>query len=127
MDLFGVLFNFSVFFFSLLVEPNLDKVLKTQYVLSNHSSSLWCPAQGAPAPFIVWRKNGIAVQNSTSVMFQLKITEKNNAKYSCEVNRKDGVDKKEFRLVIEREYFNILTFIHAYTDAFKISTSNHIY
>ena len=60
-------------------------------------------------------------------MFQLKITEKNNAKYSCEVNRKDGVDKKEFRLVIEREYFNILTFIHAYTDTFKISASNHIY
>lgn len=44
-----------------LVEPNLDKVAKTQLVIFNRSSFLWCSAQGAPAPFIVWKKNGKAV------------------------------------------------------------------
>ena len=72
------------------VEPNLDKVAKTQFVLFNQTSSLWCPAQGAPAPFIVWRKNERVVQNSTSVKYQLTITEENNDEYSCEVNRQDA-------------------------------------
>ena len=87
------------------VEPNLDKVAKTQFVLFNQTSSLWCPAQGAPAPSIVWRKNGIVVQNSTSVKHQLTITEENNDKYSCEVKKENGFDKKEIRLVIESEFF----------------------
>ncbi|CAH3165141.1 unnamed protein product, partial [Pocillopora meandrina] len=84
------------------IEPNLDKVAKTQFVLFNQTSSLWCPAQGAPAPFIVWRKNGIMVQNSTSVKYKLTITEENNNKYSCEVKTQDGFDKGEIRLVVER-------------------------
>ncbi|CAH3158165.1 unnamed protein product, partial [Pocillopora meandrina] len=86
------------------VEPNLDKVAKAQFVLFNQTSSLWCPAQGAPAPFIVWRKNGIMVQNSTSVKYQLTVTEENNDKYSCEVKKENGFDKKEIRLVIESEF-----------------------
>ena len=86
------------------VEPNLDKVAKTQFVLFNQTSSLWCPAQGAPAPFIVWRKNGRVVQNSTSVKYQLTITEENNDEYSCEVNRQDAFDKKEISFVIESEF-----------------------
>ncbi|CAH3158154.1 unnamed protein product, partial [Pocillopora meandrina] len=90
--------NISVF----LIEPNLDKVAKTQFVIFNQTSSLWCPAQGAPAPSIVWRKNGIVVQNSTGVKYQLTITEENNDKYSCEVKKENGFDKKEIRLVIER-------------------------
>ena len=88
------------------VEPNLDKVAKTQFVLFNQTSSLWCPAQGAPAPFIVWRKNGIMVQNSTSIKYQLTITEENNDKYSCEVKKQDDLDKEEIRLVIESEFFS---------------------
>ena len=88
------------------VEPNLDKVAKTQFVLFNQTSSLWCPAQGAPAPFIVWRKNGIMVQNSTSVKYKLTITEENNNKYSCEVKTQDGFDKGEIRLVVESEFFH---------------------
>ena len=88
------------------VEPNLDKVAKTQFVLFNQTSSLWCPAQGAPAPSIVWRKNGIVVQYSTSVKHQLTITEENNDKYSCEVKKENGFDKKEIRLVIESEFFH---------------------
>ena len=87
------------------VEPNLDKVAKTQFVLFNQTSSLWCPAQGAPAPFIVWRKNGIMVQNSTSIKYQLTITEENNDNYSCEVKKQDDPDKEEIRLVIESEFF----------------------
>ena len=90
-------------FFPLPVQPNLDKVAKIQSVLSNHLSSLWCPAQGAPAPVIAWRKNGIVVQNSTSVKYQLTITEENN--YSCEVKRQDGCDKKEISLVMESEFW----------------------
>ena len=78
---------------------------KTQFVLFNHSSSLRCPAQGAPAPYIVWKKNGIVLQNSTSITYQLTITEENNDKYSCEVNRQDGFDKKEIIPVMERELF----------------------
>ena len=88
------------------VEPNLDKVAKTQFVLFNQTSSLWCPAQGAPAPFIVWRKNGIMVQNSTSIKYQLTITEENNDNYSCEVKKQDDLDKEEIRLVIESEFFH---------------------
>ena len=87
------------------VEPNLDKVAKTQFVLFNQTSSLWCPAQGAPAPFIVWRKNGSMVQNSTSIKYQLTITEENNDKYSCEVKKQDDLDKEEIHLVIESEFF----------------------
>ncbi|CAH3139380.1 unnamed protein product, partial [Pocillopora meandrina] len=84
------------------VKPNLDKVAETQFVLLNHSSSLWCPAKGAPAPVIVWRKNGTVVQNSTSVQYKLNITGENNDDYSCEANTQDVSDKKRIRLVIER-------------------------
>ena len=46
------------------------------------------------------------LQNSTSVTYQLTITDENNDKYSCEVNRQDGFDKKEIDiLVMERELF----------------------
>ena len=79
---------------------------KTQFVLFNQTSSLWCPAQGAPAPFIVWRKNERVVQNSTSVKYQLTITEENNDEYSCEVNKQDDLDRKEIRFVIESEFFS---------------------
>ena len=74
---------------------------KTQIVFFNHSSSLWCSAQGAPAPHIVWKKNGIVVQNSTSVRYRLTITEENKDKYSCEVKRQDDFDKKEIVHIIE--------------------------
>ncbi|KAJ7378871.1 hypothetical protein OS493_020476, partial [Desmophyllum pertusum] len=83
------------------VAPSLDQVAKTQFVLYNHSASLWCPAQGAPAPYIVWRKNGTVVQNSTSVRYEMNITEEKNEKYSCEVDRPDGLDKKEISLIVE--------------------------
>ncbi|PFX19884.1 Slit-like 1 protein [Stylophora pistillata] len=87
---------------NVVVEPNIDNVVKTQFVIFNHISSLWCPAQGAPAPVIVWRKNDTVVQNSTSVLYQLNTTNENNDKYSCEVKKQDGFDKKEISLVIER-------------------------
>ena len=43
------------------------------------------------------------VQNSTSVRYQLTITEESHDKYSCEVDRGDGLRKKETILVMERE------------------------
>ena len=46
------------------------------------------------------------VQYSTSVKHQLTITEENNDKYSCEVKKENGFDKKEIRLVIESEFFH---------------------
>ncbi|KAJ7378872.1 hypothetical protein OS493_020477 [Desmophyllum pertusum] len=89
------------------VAPSLDQVAKTQFVFYNgHSSSLWCPAQGAPAPYIVWRKNGTVVQNSTSVRYEMNSTEEKNEKYSCEVDRPDGLDKKEINLIVESKFFN---------------------
>ncbi|KAJ7385622.1 hypothetical protein OS493_015210 [Desmophyllum pertusum] len=87
------------------VAPSLNQVAKTQFVFYNHSASLWCPAQGAPAPYIVWRKNGTEVQNSTSVRYELEITEEKNEKYSCEVHRPDGLDKKEISLIVESKFF----------------------
>ena len=48
------------------------------------------------------------VQNSTSVKYQLIITEENTDKYSCEVNGQDDVDKKEIRFVTESEFFFFL-------------------
>ena len=45
------------------------------------------------------------VQNSTSVKYQLSITEENTDEYSCAVNGQDDVDKKEFRFVTESEFF----------------------
>ena len=46
------------------------------------------------------------VQNSTSIKYQLIITEENNDNYSCEVKKQDDLDKEEFRLVIESEFFH---------------------
>ena len=46
------------------------------------------------------------VQNSTSVKYQLTISEENTDKYSCEVNGQDDVDKKDIRFVTESEFFH---------------------
>ena len=46
------------------------------------------------------------VQNSTSIKYQLTITEENNDNYSCEVKKQDDLDKEEIRLVIESEFFH---------------------
>ena len=79
--------------------PSLKNVAKTQFVLLNHLSSLWCPAEGGPAPRIVWRKNGAVVQNSTSVRLQINVTEEEgNTNYSCEV---DDQEPKNISLVVE--------------------------
>ena len=75
-------------------------IAETQFVLLNHSSSLWCLAQGGPAPRIVWRKNGAVVQNSTSVRLQINVTEEERiTNYSCEVD--DQMDRKNISLVVE--------------------------
>ena len=81
---------------------------KTQFVLFNHSSSLWCPAEGGPAPNIVWRKNGAVIQNSTSVRYRLTITEEgNNTNYSCEVDSHGGLDKKNISVVVEGKFVKL--------------------
>ena len=85
-----------------LVPTHLEKVAKTQFVLLNHSSSLWCPAEGGPAPRIVWRKNGAVVQNSTSVRLQINVTEEErNTNYSCEVDDHGLLKRKNISLVVE--------------------------
>ena len=76
----------------------------TQAVLLNSISSLWCPADGAPAPYIVWKKNGIVVQNSTAVRFQLKVAGEKNSNYSCEVDRIGELLKKEIIPVAESKF-----------------------
>ena len=82
----------------------MEQAPKTQFVFLNRTSKLWCPVKGAPAPYIVWRKNGVAVQNSTSITFQLKITsEKNNMNYSCELQRDGKIFKRNIRLRVEGE------------------------
>ena len=94
------------FLFSLksnIVNPTLDQAPKTQYLFLNRTSYLWCPVKGAPAPYIVWRKDGVAVQNSTSITFQLKVTSENNVNYSCEVRRDGEVLRRDISLRIEGE------------------------
>ena len=85
-----------------LVPTDLENVAKTQFVLLNHLSSLWCPAKGGPAPRIVWRKNGTVVQNSTSVRLQIYVTEEErNTNYSCEVDDHGQLKRKNISLVVE--------------------------
>ena len=79
----------------------MDQAPKTQYVFLNRTSKLWCPVKGAPAPYIVWRKKGVAVQNSTSITFQLKVTSGNNVNYSCGVRRDGEVLRRSISLRIE--------------------------
>ena len=59
--------------------------------------------KGAPAPYIVWRKDGVAVQNSTSITFQLKVTSQNNVNYSCEARGDGEVLRRNISLRIEGE------------------------
>ena len=98
----------TLFFYFCLVSSNLKRVAQTQFVLFNHSSSLWCPAEGGPAPHIVWRKNGAIIQNSTSVRYRLTITEEeNNTNYSCEVDGHGGLDKKNISLIVESKFVKL--------------------
>ena len=101
---FGLQLVTCLFFFFFSVAPVLHKLETTQYVLQNHSSFLLCPAEGAPAPFIVWRKNGIIVQNSTSVRYKLDIVKENKEKFSCEIKNEDQVTKEELVIYMESEF-----------------------
>ena len=86
-----------------IVNPTLDQAANTQYVFLNRTSKLWCPVKGAPAPYIVWRKDGVTVQNSTSITFQLQVTSEDNVNYSCEVRRDGEVLRRNISLRIEGE------------------------
>jgi len=78
--------------------------LPQKVVLYNQTTFLWCLAEGAPAPGIVCRKNGLVVQNSTSVRYSIGIVKRNNDNYSCEVKKSEhGTMKEEFVLSIESE------------------------
>ena len=90
----------------------MKEVPKTQSVLLNRASSLWCPVEGAPAPYIVWRKNCVVVQNSTSIKYQLLETAENNANYSCEVRRGEKISWREISLDIESELFSYTSVIY---------------
>ena len=97
------------FFFNQLpnvATPTMIRVPKTQTVILNRTSNLWCPVEGAPAPYIVWRKNGVVVQNSTSIRYQLVAAEK-NVTYSCEVRRDNSVSRSEISLSIEGEFYSL--------------------
>ena len=101
--LIGIIYcGWYVLFYLCLVSTNLTNVSETQFVLLNHASSLWCPAEGGPAPRIVWRKNGAVVQNSTSVRLQINVTEEErNTSYSCEVDDHGQLERKNISLVVE--------------------------
>ena len=87
------------------VTPILAQVATTQFVLYNQTSFLWCLAEGAPAPIIVWRKNGLVVQNSTSVRYSMGIVKRSNDNYSCELKKNDEETmKEELVLFIESEF-----------------------
>ena len=108
-----VLYDKKMFFFCFFLvfhqlpnvaTPTMTQVPKTQIVFLNRTSNLWCPVEGAPAPYIVWRKNGVVVENSTSVRYQL-VPEEKNVNYSCEVRRDKEISKREISLNIESEFY----------------------
>ena len=104
--LFCMIHNTCSFLYQLpnVATPTMIQVPETQTVIFNRTSSLWCPVEGAPAPYIAWRKNGVVVQNSTSVRYQLVATEE-NVNYSCEVRRDNKVSRSEISLSIEGEFY----------------------
>ena len=109
-----VLFFFLVFYQSPNVAtPTMTQVPKTQIVFLNRTSNLWCPVEGAPAPYIVWRKNGVVVQNSTSVRYQLVAAEE-NVNYSCEVRRDNNISRSEISLNIEGEFYSYTSVMETY-------------
>ena len=88
------------------VAPTLAKVATKQFLLYNQTSFLWCLAEGAPAPIIVWRKNGVVKQNSTSVRYSMGIVKRSNDNYSCELKKNnDETIKEELVLFIESELY----------------------
>ena len=108
-----VLYDKKMFFFVFfsfftncqnVATPTMTQVPKTQIVFFNRTSNLWCPVEGAPAPYIVWRKNGVVVENSTSVRYQL-VPEEKNVNYSCEVRRDKEISKREISLNFESEFY----------------------
>ena len=94
----------------------MDPAPNPQYVFLNRTFNMWCPVKGAPAPYIVWRKDGDPVQNSTSITFQHKITSKNNVNYSCEVRRDGEVLRRNISLIIEGE---VSLFLLKYISTFR--------
>ena len=93
-----------IFFFN-SETPILVQVATKQFALYNQTSFLWCLAEGAPAPIIVWRKNGLVVQNSTSVRYSMGIVKRSNGNYSCEVKKNnEETIKEEIVLFIESEF-----------------------
>ena len=85
--------------------PILVQVVTKHFALYNQTSFLWCLAEGAPAPIIVWRKNGLVVQNSTSVRYSMGIVKRSNGNYSCEVKKNnEETIKEEIALFIESEF-----------------------
>ena len=85
--------------------PIIVQVATKQFALYNQTSFLWCLAEGAPAPIIVWRKNGLVVQNSTSVRYSMGIVKRSNDNYSCEVKKNnEETIKEEIVLFIESEF-----------------------
>jgi len=86
------------------VTPVLAQVVTNQFVLYNQTSFLWCLAEGAPAPDIVWRKNGLVLQNSTNVRYSMGIVKTSNDNYSCEVRKNEQETmNEEFVLSVESE------------------------
>ena len=104
--MFFFVFCFFLVFHQLpnVATPTMTQVPKTQTVILNRTSHLWCPVDGAPAPYIVWRKNGVVVENSTSVRYQL-VPEEKNVNYSCEVRRDKEISKREISLNFESEFY----------------------
>ena len=55
-----------------MVNPAMDPAPNPQYAFLNRTSNPWSPVKGTPAPYIAWRRDDVAVQNSINITFQLK-------------------------------------------------------
>ena len=71
--------------------------------VTGYVTTLWCQAQGAPAPVITWIKNGKLLQNTTSVTYK---PERNaEGVYRCLANNFFGsTQSKTLKVVRQGKY-----------------------
>jgi len=96
-------FSIAVSFF--IVEPEIQSVTTDQSVLRGSSVKLGCPANGVPAPTVVWTKNGSDVvltkEESTAILFLKNVTKQHHeGVYHCAINNTEGSDDADVNIKV---------------------------
>ena len=83
--------------------PQYSLPLQRVTVLKWGDATLWCQAQGAPAPVITWRKDGKVLQNSTSVRYTISAWEAKEGDYECLATNSFGEKRKKLVAIQQSE------------------------